>query len=105
MRYSTGDGDNFGHINAGDSENAIKKVLEWDSDVIVLGGFPFVALPAFLRKLLVERVKKGAGLVLVGPDRSIPELGLKVKGGYKRLAARRGGRRRHLVDGVLGFGR
>ena len=80
-----GDGDNFGLINAGDSENAIKKSIGWESDAIVLGGFPFDALPAFLRKLLVERVKKGAGLVLLGPDRSIPEFGLKVKGGYKRL--------------------
>ena len=98
-----GDGDNFGLINAGDSENAIKKVLEWDADVIVLGGFPFDALPAFLRKLLVERVKKGAGLVLLGPDRSIPELGLKVKGGYKRLAAQaKGGAFADVAFGLLG---
>ena len=80
-----GDGDNFGLINAGDSENAIKKSIGWDSDAIILGGYPFDALPAFLRKLLVERVKKGAGLVLLGPDRSISEFGLKVTGGYKRL--------------------
>ena len=71
-------GDHFGLINAGDAENAAKTVLTWDgAEVMLLGGVPPDVLPASLRKLLYARVRSGTGLVILGADRDIPELGLR----------------------------
>ena len=71
-------GDYFGLISAGDVENAAKKVLAWgEAEVMLLGGVPPDVLPASLRKLVFARVKSGTGLVILGADRDIPELGLR----------------------------
>ena len=80
-------GDYFGLIGTGDAERAVRKSIEWPSDVIVLGGVPFDVLTDPLRKAIVERVEQGAGLVLLGEDHSVPELGLKLKKGGRRSEA------------------
>ena len=61
-------GDVFGRIGPQDREREVNKVLSRDSDVILLGGVPLDALPESSRKIVAERVKGGAGLVLVGND-------------------------------------
>ena len=73
------DGDNFSLINTGDLERGITTVLKYDADVILVGGVPFEALTKDLRKLLVDKVNGGTGLVWIGQDRDVPELGFKLK--------------------------
>ena len=73
-------GDHFSQIGPADSERAARTALSWNCDAIVVAGIPFEAFPADLRKLLVEKVSAGAGLVWVGGDCDVPELGLKLAG-------------------------
>ena len=72
------DGDNFSLINTSDLERGIEKVLKFDSDVILVGGVPFEVLTKDLRKLLVDKVKGGTGLVWIGQDRDVPDLSFKL---------------------------
>ena len=73
------DGDHFSLVNTADIERAIATVLKYDSDVILMGGVPFVVLSKDLREQLMERVKSGTGLVWIGLDHSVPELGFTLK--------------------------
>ena len=73
------DGDNFSLINTTDLERGIATVLKSGADVILVGGVPFEAFPKDLRELLVGKVKGGTGLVWLGQDRDVPELGFRLK--------------------------
>lgn len=73
------DGDHFSLVNTSDLERAVRKVLKFDSDVILIGGVPFEAFTKDLRDTLISRVKNGTALVWIGLDRSVPELGFKLK--------------------------
>ena len=81
------DGDNFSLINTSDLERGIKRVLKYDSDVILVGGVPFEVLTKELRTLMLDKVKAGAGLVWIGQDRDVPELAFKLakKGADRRI--------------------
>ena len=81
------DGDNFSLINTSDLERGIANVLKSDADVILVGGVPFEAFTKELRELLVKKVKGGTGLVWIGQDRNVPELGFKLKDGKLRRVA------------------
>ena len=72
------DGDNFSLVDTSDMERGIAAVLGRDPDVILAGGVPFEALSPDLRKQLVARVRAGAGLVWIGQDRDVPDLGFKL---------------------------
>ena len=61
-------GDVFGRVGPKDIEREVNKVLSWEADAILLGGVPLDALPDSSRKIIADRVKAGAGLVLVGND-------------------------------------
>lgn len=74
------DGDNFSLINTSDLERGIATVLKYDADVILVGGVPFEALTKDLREALLKKVKDGTGLVWLGQDRDVPELGFRLKG-------------------------
>ena len=74
------DGDNFSLINTADLERGIADVLKYDADVILVGGVPFEVFTADQRTLLLDKVKGGAGLVWIGQDRDVPELGFRLKG-------------------------
>ena len=73
------DGNNFALINTSDLERGMLNVLKYDADVILVGGVPFEALTKDLRKLLIDKVTDGTGLVWLGQDRDVPELGFKLK--------------------------
>ena len=72
-------GDHFSVAGTSDLQGEICRALEWKSDVIVLGGAPFDGLPEKARKTIESRVRAGAGLVLIGQDRSIPAFGLELQ--------------------------
>ena len=69
-------GDDFSQIDVADAARAIRKAVDWECDALLVAGIPFETLPDDLRKLLVEKVRSGVGLVWVGGDRDVPELGL-----------------------------
>ena len=73
------DGDNFSLVNTSDLERGIATVLKYDADVILVGGVPFEALTKDLKEALLKKVKGGTGLVWLGQDRDVPELGFKLK--------------------------
>ena len=81
------DGDNFSLINTSDLERGMANVLKCDADVILVGGVPFEVFTKELRELLVKKVKGGTGLVWIGQDRNVPELGFKLKDGKLRRVA------------------
>ena len=70
-------GDHFSQIDVKDSFRAVRKAIDWECDALLVAGIPFEAFPEDLRKLLVEKVRSGVGLVWIGGDRDVPELGLK----------------------------
>ena len=74
------DGDHFSLINTADLERGIADVLKYDADVILVGGVPFEVFTADQRTLLLDKVKGGVGLVWIGQDRDVPELGFRLKG-------------------------
>ena len=73
------DGDNFSLINTADLERGIAQVLKYDADVILVGGVPFEVFTKDHRGQLLDKVGKGTGLVWIGQDRDVPELGFKLK--------------------------
>jgi len=72
------DGDNFCLVNEGDVERGILQVLRFDADVIAVCGLPWEMLPKEAKKIILTKVKQGVGLVWVGQDRNVPELGFSL---------------------------
>ncbi len=72
------DGDNFSLVNTADLERGIATVLAYDADAILVGGIPWEALTKEHKARILEAVKGGKGLVWVGLDRDVPELGFRL---------------------------
>ena len=73
------DGNNFSLVNTSDLERGMVNVLKYDADVVLVGGVPFEALTKELKEILLKKVNGGTGLVWIGQDRDVPELGFKLK--------------------------
>ena len=72
------DGDNFSLVNTSDLERGIATVLAYDADVILVGGLPWEALTKDHKAQILAKVKAGKGLVWIGQDRNVPELGFRL---------------------------
>ncbi len=73
-------GDYFNVSKSSDFVNSLRKNIESDWDVLVLGGVPFGAIPEELRKIALEKIEKGKGLVTVGQNREDASIGVTGKG-------------------------
>ena len=67
-------GDYFGSLSTGDIEENLVKTLKKDADAILVGGLPWEIFPKAAKKLIIEKVKAGCGLVWIGQDRDEPEI-------------------------------
>ena len=67
-------GDYFGSLSTADVEENLIKTLKKDADAILVGGLPWEIFPKAAKKLILEKVKAGCGLVWIGQDRDEPEI-------------------------------
>ena len=67
-------GDYFGSLSTADVEENLIKTLKKDADAILVGGLPWEIFPKAAKKLILEKVKAGCGLVWIGQDRDAPEI-------------------------------
>ena len=67
-------GDYFGSLSTADVEENLVKTLKKEADAILVGGLPWEIFPKEAKKLIVEKVKAGCGLVWIGQDRDAPEI-------------------------------
>lgn len=67
-------GDYFGSLTTADVEENLMKTLKKDADAMLVGGLPWEIFPKAAQKLILEKVKKGCGLVWIGQDRAAPEI-------------------------------
>ena len=67
-------GDYFGSLSTADIEENLVKTLKKDADAILVGGLPWEMFPKAAKKLILEKVKAGCGLVWIGQDRDAPEI-------------------------------
>ena len=67
-------GDYFGSLSTADIEENLVKTLKKDADAILVGGLPWEIFPKEAKKLILEKVKAGCGLVWIGQDKDAPEI-------------------------------
>ena len=67
-------GDYFGSLSTADVEENLVKTLRKEADAILVGGLPWEIFPKAAKKLVLEKVKAGCGLVWIGQDRDEPEI-------------------------------
>lgn len=77
-------GDYFGSLSTADVEENLVKTLKKDADAILVGGLPWEIFPKEAKKLIVEKVNAGCGLVWIGQDRDAPEI-LRTGGSAKTV--------------------
>jgi hypothetical protein len=70
-------GDYFGATSFRDIDDNLKKALQKDYDVIIIGGLPWEYFQPEMQKLIEGKIQRGAGLVYIGADKENALLPLK----------------------------
>ncbi len=70
-------GDYFGATSMRDIDDNLKKALQQDYDVIIIGGLPWEYFQPDIQKIITDKIQNGTGLVYIGPDKENALLSLK----------------------------